>query len=163
MQWCAVNTKPHQEQQAELNLQQLGVETFFPRLKRSKVIRRRRRTVIGPLFPGYLFVRLNIADQYRSASYARGVRKIVSFGSAPAVVEDQLIDSLKRRMDDRCVVAPTLRFKSGELVRIEEGPLCGLEAVFERELSDQQRVVLLLRTLAAQWRVIVPHEQVANM
>ena len=91
MHWYAINTKPHREKQAELHLSQLSVETFLPLLRRSKVIRRMRKTVIGPLFPGYLFARFDVQDHYRAVSYARGVRKIVEFGSTPARVDEELI------------------------------------------------------------------------
>jgi len=45
-------------------------------------------------------------------------------------------------------------------VTIQEGPFNGIEAVFEREMDDQQRVVLLLRTLAYQARVVMPMSHV---
>ena len=50
----------------------------------------------------------------------------------------------------------------GQVVKIQDGPLSGFEAVFEREMPDRQRVVLLLRALAYQARVVVPFEQVVN-
>ena len=56
--------------------------------------------------------------------------------------------------------APSLM--PGEIIRIQTGPLQGLEAVFVREMSDHERVVLLLRTLTYQARVVLPVEQVVN-
>ena len=163
MHWYAVSTKPHQERQAESNLQRLGVETFCPQLKQGKVIRRVRETVIGPLFPGYLFARLNIDEHYRAVTYARGVRRIVAFGSSPAMVDDDLIEEMKGSLNNGCLTLGSHTLRPGQIVRIQEGPLCGLEAIFEREMSDHQRVVLLLRMLAYQARVVVPLEQVANL
>ncbi len=163
MHWYAVNTKPYREHVADLNLRRLGVETFCPLLKQSKVIRRRRQTVVGPLFPAYLFIRFNYEDQQRAVSYARGVRKIVVFGATPAVVEEDLIDAIKSRLENGYVTVTSPRFTPGESVRIQEGPLCGLEAIFERDMSHHQRVVLLLRTLAYQARVVVPFDQVAHL
>ena len=163
MHWYAVSTKPHQEYQAEGNLQRLGVETFCPQLKQRKVIRRVSQMVIRPLFPGYLFARLNIEDQYRAATYARGVRRIVAFGSTPARVEEELIQGIKDRLSQGYLTLTPRPLAPGQVVKIQDGPLSGLEAVFEREMSDHQRVVLLLRTLAYQARVVVPFEQVANL
>ena len=77
MQWYAVYAKPNHERQAELSLQRLGVETFCPRIKQRKVIRRKEQTVISALFPRYLFARLNLQTQYRAVAYARGVRSLV--------------------------------------------------------------------------------------
>ena len=161
--WYAVNTKAHSEPLAELNVQRLGVETFYPQMKQRKVIRRKLQTRVGPLFPGYLFARLDVGRHYRAVSYAGGVRKIVACGSAPTVVDDVLIEAIKARTQNRDVIVLPSVFTPGQVVRIEEGPLCGLEAVFEREMADHQRVVLLLRALAYQARVVVPLEQVANI
>lgn len=158
MNWHAVSTKPRQEDLVELNLQRLGVETFCPQLKQNKVIRRKRQTVIGPLFPGYLFARFNLDTHYRAVNYARGVRRLVAFGPTPVVVDDEIIEAIRSRLSDGCVTVPLCSFTPGQTVRIQEGPFEGFEAVFEREMSDQQRVVLLLRALSYQARVVVDRE-----
>ncbi len=162
MHWYAVHAKPNHERQAELSLQQLGVETFHPRMKQRRVIRRREQMIIGSLFPGYLFARLDMAVHYRAATYARGVRNLVAFGSIPAIVDDEMIEGMRARLQDGCVTLPAPALIPGEVVRIHAGHLQGLEAVFEREMSDHQRVVLLLRTLTYQARVVLPVEQVVN-
>ena len=162
MHWYAVRTKPNQERQAELSVQRVGVETFYPQMKERRVIRRREQMIIGSLFPGYLFARLNMAVHYRAAKYARGVLDLVAFGSIPAIVDDEIIEGMRARLRDGCLTLPAPALTPGEVVRIQAGPLQGLEAVFEREMSDHQRVVLLLRTLTYQARVVLPFEQVVN-
>ena|SRR5438876_5161400 len=158
MHWYAVRAKPNHERQAELSLQQLGVETFYPRHMKQ----RREQRIIGALFPGYLFARLNMAVHYRAAKYARGVLNLVAFGSIPAIVDDEIIEGLRARMQDGWVTLPAPVFSPGAVVQIHAGHLQGLEAVFEREMSDHQRVVLLLHTLTYQARVVLPIEQVVN-
>ena len=162
MHWYAVRTKPNHERQAELSVQRLGVETFYPQMKQRRVIRRREQMIIGSLFPGYLFARLNLAVHYRAAKYARGVLDLVAFGSIPAIVDDEIIEGMRARLRDGCLTLPAPALTPGEVVRIQAGPLQGLEAVFEREMSDHQRIVLLLRTLTYQARVVLPFEQVVN-
>jgi len=162
MHWYAVRTKPNHERQAELSVQRLGVETFYPQMKQRRVIRRREQMIIGSLFPGYLFARLNLAIHYRAAKYARGVLDLVAFGSIPAIVDDEIIEGMRARLRDGCLTLPAPALTPGEVVRIQAGPLQGLEAVFEREMSDHQRIVLLLRTLTYQARVVLPFEQVVN-
>jgi transcriptional antiterminator RfaH len=162
MNWYAVNTKPHQEYLAELMLQRLGAETFCPQIKHSKLVGQKRMTAAGPLFPGYIFVRFNLDTQYRAVNYAQGVRKIVAFGQEPAIVNDDLIESIKLKLEDGYVTVEKPAFASGQAVRIQEGPFRGFDAIFVREMSDQQRVVLLLQALSYQARVIVDLEHVAT-
>ena len=162
MHWYAVNTKPRQENIAQWNLERLGVEAFCPQLKQNKVIRRKRQVVVGPLFPGYLFVRFNVDTHYRAVNYAQGVRGVVAFASVPAKVDEEMIESIKSRLADGCVIIHPPSFMPGETVRIQEGPFEGLEAVFEREMAAQQRVVVLLKALSYQARVVVDREHIAQ-
>ena len=162
MPWYTVNTKSQHERVAELSLQKLGVETFYPQLKQRKVIRRRAETRIGPLFPRYLFARFQLDTHYRAVAYASGVRNIVTFGTLPATVEDEIIEGIRARLHDGYLTVPAPSFMPGDIIRIQTGPLQGLEAVFVREMSDHERVVLLLRTLTYQARVVLPFEQVVN-
>jgi transcriptional antiterminator RfaH len=161
--WYVVNTKLHQEGSAELNLRALGVETFCPCVKETKIIRRKRQTVTGPLFPGYFFVRFNIDDQYRAVVYARGIRNLVAFGGISSIVDETVIETIKSRLDNGYLVVRQPTFMPGQVVRIKEGSLCGFMAIFEREMSGQQRAAVLLSTVAYQARAIVGLDQIANV
>jgi transcriptional antiterminator RfaH len=164
MHWYAVSTKANHEQKTEQNIRRLGVECFLPLLQERRIVRRVRKTIIGPLFPGYLFVRVNLTEHYRAVTYARGVRKIVGFGSSPVQVDMAVIDAIKSRMTDSnvCVLEKPKEFMGGQLVQIKDGPLVGLEAVFVREMPGRQRAMVLLHTLALQARVEVNLDQLAS-
>jgi transcriptional antiterminator RfaH len=160
--WYLVHTQPRHEVTAEQSLVRLGVETFLPRLRQERVIRRRRQTVTGPLFPGYLFARFDFDTRWRAVNFAHGVSRIVVFGETPAVVADEIVTGIQDRMEDGAVVVRR-RFHPGDKVRVGWGPLEGLEAIFEREMTDQQRVVLLLDSLSFRARVVVDLAQVVNL
>jgi ABC-type uncharacterized transport system YnjBCD ATPase subunit len=51
--------------------------------------------------------------------------------------------------------------ESGQRVRITDGPLVGLDAVFVRKMSGGQRALLLLRALAVQPRAVIDIDQIA--
>jgi transcriptional antiterminator RfaH len=141
----------------------MGMECFLPLLQEEKIVRRKIRTVIAPLFPGYLFVRINLLEHYRAVIYARGVRKIVEFGSSPAEVDNAMIDAIKSRMasPETCVLERPRGLSSGQLVQIKDGPLVGLGAVFIREMPGQQRAMVLLHSLALQARAVVDIDQLS--
>ena len=160
--WYLLQSRPRLEVVAEQSLHRLGIEVLLPRIRENRVIRRRPCTVTGPLFPGYLFGRFDVATQFRAASYAHGVRRVVTFGDDLAVVTPDIVEGIRARLQDGAVLVRPAP-KPGDRVRVEWGPLEGLEAVFERELSDQQRVVLLFQRLAYQARVVVEADQVVNL
>jgi transcriptional antiterminator RfaH len=161
MHWYAVSTKPHQEKQAELHIEQCGIECFLPLLKASKIIRRTRRTVIEPLFPGYLFARFDLEKHFRAVSYTTGVRKIVEFGSGPVELDATMIDAIKEKLNDGYVTPHSEHFKMGQILHIKGGPLAGFQAVFIREMTDRNRVLLLLNTLGLHAKLTMDIDQVS--
>lgn len=160
--WYVISTKPHQEASAEANIRRLGVETFCPRLMQRRVIRHGIQACVNPLFPGYMFARFEMEHHYRFILYTRGIKKIVSFGEEPAIVEDRLIEEIRRRLQDGCGLDPGAEFRHGQVVRIKHGPLHGLEAIFENEMTGAQRAMLLLKTLSYQARVVVDLKDIVN-
>ena len=92
-----------------------------------------------------------------------GGKKIVAFGSDPAVVDEEMIDGIRSRLQDQCVTRPMLSYFPGQAVRIQQGPLNGLEAVFEREMKGGQRAVLMLKALSYQARLVVDLQGVVNL
>ena len=160
--WYAVKCKPHQERIAEFYLKRAGITTFYPQIKEHKIVRRSRQICITALFPGYLFAQFNVEHDYRLVIYSRGVRRVVSFGPTPAVVDEDMIQAIKDRLCNGYVTIPEAAFRPGQVVRIQEGPLRGMEAVFERQIPGYQRAVLLLRAISYQAKVVVDLENIVN-
>jgi len=161
MHWYVIRTKPHQENRVEFHLRQLSVETFLPLLKQRKTIRRQPRMVVEPLFPRYLFARFDITECFRAVNFSRGVVNIVAFGSKPVEVGETLIDEIKSRMEEGYIIPQSERFQKGQIVYINDGPFAGLEAVFVREMKEQDRVLLLLRALGFNARITLGIDQVS--
>jgi transcriptional antiterminator RfaH len=161
MPWYVIRTKPHQERQAEFHLKQVPVETFLPLLRQNKWIRRQEKTVMDPLFPRYLFARFDINDRYRAVNYARGVLGIVEFGLKPAEVSESVIEAIRDRLEDGCVIPQARCFQKGQIVQIKGGPLGGLETVFVREMTEQHRVLLLLKMLGLHAKLTVDIDRVS--
>ncbi|MBI5286649.1 MAG: transcriptional activator RfaH [Deltaproteobacteria bacterium] len=167
MQWYVVRTKPREEERVVWYLSNAGIETFYSKVRQMKRIRGRREEGIGPLFPGYLFARFNIESDFRTVRYTRGVRKVVAFGPWPEPVNPEIVNTLKMRMQDgpacagRYVTIEERPLRPHEPVKIQEGPLEGLQAIFERPMNGGERVVLLLQTLSYQARVVVDRGKVS--
>lgn len=157
MQWYCVRTKPLKEDYSLRYCRDiLGLETFCPKVSERKVVRRVRRTVISPLFPRYWFCRFDLSTSYRAVKYAPDVLDLVHSGDAPTVVLDGLIHELKEWAGSAVDVV-TLRpaLKPGDVVRITDGVLCGLQAIIVKEMSDSDRVEVLLSILDCGARMVV--------
>lgn len=161
--WYAVHTKSYCEAAACASLNRLGVEVFLPMLRERKVLHGKCRPTASPLFARYLFAKFDVSSQLRAVTYARGVKQIVSFGGGPSVVDESIIEVIQRQATDGVIELPENRFSPGQVVRIQEGPLCGLKAVFERKLDGTSRAVLLLKAMSFQARVIIESQHVVNL
>jgi transcriptional antiterminator RfaH len=163
MNWYAIHTKPRQEGLAQVSLQREAVETFFPKLRRRRTIRRVRRWVTGPLFPCYIFARFDAEKSRRLVRYANGVTNIVSFGNKPAVVDEAIVSAILEHAREDVVTVKPPTLKAGDMVEIQDGPLRGLHGIFEREMGDSERVVVLLETIASAARVQLARDQVIKL
>lgn len=154
--WYAIQTKPCREDEAATNIRRLGLDVFLPMMKRKKYAWGRSKTIIKPLFPGYIFVRFSPSPHLHSIRYTRGVTRVVSSGDAPLPLDDEIISVIKSRVGkDGFVTIGQNSLKAGDQVVINEGPLRGLAGIFEQDLSDGERAVVLLRTVEYQACVFV--------
>ena len=86
--WYAVQTKPRQEAVAELHLQRQHFETYLPKILVRKHRRDKWTKVVEPLFPRYLFVRLDPDENSLSpVRSTKGVAGPVRFGRTAAAVQ----------------------------------------------------------------------------
>jgi transcriptional antiterminator RfaH len=149
MHWYCIHTRPKKEELvADYCRNMLGLETYYPKLREYKTIRRVRKLVTGPLFPRYLFCKFDASASYRSVRYAPEAIDLVHSGSFPAVVGPGLIDDLKCWAGDGVDILslrPTLRI--GDRVEITDGPMRGLSATILQTSEDRDRVAILLSIL----------------
>ncbi len=72
-----------------------------------------------------------------------GIRSIASFGEKPAIVADEIVELIRRRLENMDELGWS-RLKQGDRVRIVSGPLRDLDAVFDQPLSQADRVRILV-------------------
>jgi transcriptional antiterminator RfaH len=143
--WYTLYTKPMMEQHVGEMLRSKGIETYAPTLK---VPRKRRPMVDRALFPRYMFARVDLEVVGLSAiKWTPGLISIVSFGGGPVVVPDEVVVLIKERLAEMEMRGYAARFRSGDRVRIIEGPFQDLEAIFERPVSAGERVRVLIDLL----------------
>lgn len=143
--WYVMHSKPQKELFLLNQLHSNRIEAYLPMLN-SRTTGKAR-----PFFPGYLFICVDIAiTGISELLWIPGSKGVVCYGGTPASVPDQFIQRLKQEMETIDAEPHTrmLRYKDGDLVKICSGPFEGFQAVFNQYLPEQDRVRLLLRTLA---------------
>jgi transcriptional antiterminator RfaH len=151
--WYVVYTKPHKEEQAQFHLRMKGLEVFFPRLDLARVVEKRKRII--PLFPNYLFVRVNLQTESHYVIWSPGVKRLVSFGERPIPLDDGIVNFLQQQTNDEGVIKARSQLRPGQEVEIRGGPFDGLFAIIQDPPDDRGRVKVLLKLLSRQISVEV--------
>lgn len=145
--WVAVNTQPHRERIALDNLLRQKFSAYCPLMRKRISHARRTQDVLRPLFPGYLFVRLDPdAQRWHPILSTFGVRSLVRFGELPSFIPDEFIDSLKIREIEGAIIRPASPYKIGQQVRVAGGAFDGLVATII-EMDEKDRLVVLMDML----------------
>ncbi len=154
-QWYVVYSKPRKEEFAEFILRQKGIEVFFPRLRLPGSLRRRRQTV--PLFPNYLFVKIQVfSEEYHYVTWSPGVNRLVSFNSIPVPLNTDVVAFLMDQSTDEGTITARSNLMSGQEVQINGGPFDGLIGIIQNPPDAKGRVKLLLNLLSREVKVAVP-------
>jgi transcriptional antiterminator RfaH len=144
--WLALYTKPKLERQVNDVLQGKGVETYFPILYQYSSHHRRKEAT--PFFPCYLFAQIDpTSSEYRTLPWTPGLHCIVRFGGRPAWLPDEVVAGLRQHLahlERSGYFEPSHQFQPGDRVRITSGPLKDLQGVFDRDVTKEGRVKILL-------------------
>ena len=160
--WCVVQTQTRLEEKAYRHLVNQDFATYLPRYLRR--VRHARRSVeaLRPLFPGYLFVRLDAgAYRWRSINGTMGVQRILTDGESPKYLDEAIIRSIMDREDESGAIRMARpSFLHGQAVRVTDGPFAEVDALFE-DMRDDDRAMLLISLLGRKVRVQVPIAAIA--
>lgn len=160
--WHVVQTQPNAEARALANLRRQGYEAYLPRFRKWRRHARKAQVVAAPLFPRYLFVRLDAArERWRAVLSTFGVSTLICRGGMPAPVPEGIVEAIMAREDSQEFVDLTRQaaFKPGDAVRVVAGPFADCIAQFQG-LSASERVVLLLDILGRKLRIEVGRDSV---
>ena len=163
LRWYVVQTKPKKEQVAALYLEHGSIEVFFPKMEAISIIYGKYRKVIKSLFPNYIFVHFDPLVSYRLVNWSSGVSRVLGFDEGPTPIENQVIEIIKRRVDKNCIVQKALHLKAKDPIRIRSGSLRDLMGIFERWVSDEGKVRVLLNLINYDAKVELHYSQVEKI
>jgi transcription antitermination factor NusG len=143
--WFAVVTTPQHEKAACRHLDVAGVETFLPTYQSTRTWKNRQKVKLElPLFPTYLFVRIEQGERSRVLR-TPGVRQLLGNSREPLHLPDREIDFLRTSLSEQRV-EPYLDLIEGQRVRIKSGAMRGVEGWLVRK-SSEWRFVLTVQLI----------------
>ena len=156
--WYVARTKARSETRAEVHLRRQGFEVYLPQYAKQRRHARRTDVISSPLFPRYLFLRLDLSDgRWHSINSTVGVQALLCHGEMPAAVPEGVVEELRTREtgDGLVPLRSLMVLEQGQRLRIVNGPLHDRIGVYEK-MTGGERVVLLLQLLGREVRVAVP-------
>jgi transcription antitermination factor NusG len=150
--WFALQVRQQSEKLAASALRNKGYEEFLPLYKCRRHWSDRIKLIDHPLFPGYLFCRLDPQNRLPVLTTV-GVIQIVGIGKTPVPVDDAEIRAVQAIVESRLPVQPWPFLCAGQQVRLQGGPLRGLEGIFVSYKNEYRLVVsvtLLERSVAVE-------------
>ena len=160
-QWFAVQTRYRYEQRVANDLAAKGLEDYLPVLHEVHEWKDRRKRLKVPAFDGYLFVRFEATQRNRvRVLETSGVVRLLGHQGELEAVPDSEIESLRLSLTSG---APCMRhpyLANGTLLRIERGPLSGLEGRLVRS-ANALRLVVCVASVGQAIAVEVAREDVA--
>jgi transcriptional antiterminator RfaH len=161
--WFLAQLKPNSAQIANKNLDRQGFRTFLPMEAETRQRHGKFVTENRPLFPGYIFVALNVAKGlWRTVNSTYGITRLVSFGKEPAAVPLDLVSQLMLRCDADGKVLPPKMLKPGDQVALNTGPFANFVAEVEK-IAPDRRVWVLMDIMGGQTRVAVGADQLREI
>ncbi len=160
--WYVVHTHSRGERLAAINLRRQGMDAYLPQYLKRRRHARRTQWIPAPLFPGYLFVAMDVETvRWRAIHSTVGVRYLVCHGDWPAPVPAGIVEEVQAREDEQGLVAIDTPppFEEGEMVRITAGAFCDQVGLFDCA-TDNERIIVLLELLGRHVKVRLPLDAV---
>ena len=150
--WFALRTKSQHEKSVSAALRGKGYTEYLPLLDVSRRHHGGIRHTLLPLFPSYVFCRLDIYFRLPVLTIP-GVLHFVGLGKIPVSVPEEEIAAVQQMLHSGLSCQPWPFVHVGQRVRIKQGPLCGMEGILQRFKSDYRLVVsvsMLQRSVAVE-------------
>jgi transcription antitermination factor NusG len=144
--WYAVYTRHQHEKAAAENLKCKGFEVFLPLYIAAHKWKDRTKKISVPLFPCYLFLRGGLERRVDLLS-APGVCSLVTIAGRPAFIPREEVEAVQRIVEGRSLVEPVPFLRFGDRVKVQSGPLAGVEGIYVRSKDGSNRLVISIELL----------------
>jgi transcription antitermination factor NusG len=138
--WYAAYTCANHERRVAEQLAARGIEHFLPQYESTRKWKDRKVQLQMPLFPGYIFVQMELASRLRVLQVP-GVARLVGFDGRPAPVPEEDLLRVREFLAQGFRAEPHRVLKVGRRVRVNGGPLAGMEGIVARRKNGHKLVI----------------------
>ncbi|MBM3285261.1 MAG: hypothetical protein FJY81_05255 [Candidatus Aminicenantes bacterium] len=155
--WFVINTKPKKESQVKKIFEEAGFDYYNPAYQSEGKVK--------PFFPGYGFLFFEFPGQYQLVRFTRGVKRVVGNREGPIPIPEEVIQEIKGREVNGLIELAKYGEEPevGDEVEIAEGPWKGLRGIFKKELSDRDRVMILLSYVSYQGQLLIEKKKLKKV
>jgi transcription antitermination factor NusG len=143
--WYVLYTRHQHEKTVVQILGAKGFETFLPLYESVRRWKDRSKFLSLPLFPCYVFLKGGI-ERRLDIMTTPGVHALVSNAGQPAAIPSAEIEAIRRLVESGAQVEPHPFLKCGDRVRVNCGPLTGIQGILVRK-KNLYRLVLSVQML----------------
>ncbi len=162
-QWYVIQTKAGDERRVETHLVNQEIEEFLPLVEAHRYVNGKMVPRIKPLFPNYLFARLDLRRHYDRVKWTRGVRKVLGTREGPVPISERVVRAIQERVGEDKLVKLEEELKEGDTVQIASGPFKELVGIFQKKMSEKGRVRILLNLIGVDVPVQISQFQIKKM
>lgn len=158
--WYALAVQPRKEEYVERQLASNGYRVACPRFRKIVRHARQTKTKLAPLFPGYLFIELDLATQsWRKANWIPGSIGLVKFDNRPTSLNRDFVENFVLNLSENGLAQFKQDLKVGDRVQAVGGPFDRLigEVV---AMSDSDRVKVLMEALNRKVEMTLPKSSI---
>ena len=140
MKWYVVYTRPRWEKKVSSILDQKGIENYCPLNKVVKQWSDRKKTVMEPLFKGYVFVKIEDAKKWEIKK-VDGIINYIHWLGKPAIVKDSEITAIRRFLTEfENVEVIDNQLEVNSIVKINQGVLMDYKGIVIEIIDNKARV-----------------------
>lgn len=156
--WHVVYTRQKSERKVALSISDLGIESYLPLHKVVRQWSDRKKKMEVPLFPNYVFVKVNEVKRAHLFSIKELVR-FVSIERKPVVIQEKEISAIRKVLAEDVNVCAGEYFQDGTHVRIARGQLAGLEGIVVKQ-NSKFRLLIKINGLMKAFSVNVSSQMI---
>jgi len=156
--WYVLYVGSCQEKKVHNLLVENKIESFLPIVKTTRQWSDRKKVISTPLFPSYVFVKINSTKDFSRVLSFKGVCSYIQFGTEYAIVKESEILQIKLFIgseDITDIKTSNDSFKIGEIKKINYGSLTGLECEILR-VNENHKLLVRIESLRQNITATIP-------